>query len=471
MHSFTRNEDGTITVSGPLREMWRILNESVRGLNASHTSRDVVGRIMDTETLEYSGCIGSMQRNETDVVFEPLIIPIIAPNITNTVVDGYEKIGFVSAYNQSDATRDSQTAGTDVLDMMAEFPFDLWIVILISAAFLIILMAGAIRMRLTGGLLLTDRIFVQRSRQVVKVASGLDHSVKALVACAFHQASPTPYRTSSYRLAYFCMSLFSFFVGMYLTSLIKTDMVTVKRPVTVESYQEILDSGRMPAWLEILQDTHDFEHAEKGSLEAKIWDRAVKNGIENSVVKSSVESIISSVIEVAKFQKVIIVERLMGEWIVPYNGCAFSRTKGFMPYMNALYRHDPSARETLQGNVQNHLFPEGASRHVNNRKQLIFEAGLMPKATKISDLASVLQLEGIEKHYRSIMSCCSNEVLIDQPNWQAANLHFYYSLIYLSGVCFAVAVVALAIESGRCKLAAAAAKCGSLRSISRMFRK
>jgi hypothetical protein len=467
MHSLTQNSDGTITVGGSLKDMWIILNESIRGLNASLTSRDVVGRIVDRETLEYSGCIGSMQRNETDIVFEQLIIPIVAPNITNTVVDGYERVGFVSAYIQSDATRDGQTAGTDVLDMLAEFSVDLWIVTQITAACLIILMAGAIRLKLIAGLELTDRIFVQRSRQVLEGATGLNHSVKVMVACAFHQASPASFRTCSYRLAYFCMSLFSFFIGMYLTSLIKTDMVTVKRPVTVESYQEILDSGRMPSWLDILQDTHDFEYAAKGSLEAKIWQRAVKNGIENSVIKSSIESIISSAIEVAKFKKVVIIQRLLGEWILPYNGCAFSRTKGFMPYMNALYRHDPSAPETLQGNVQNHLFPAAVSRHVNNRKQLTFEAGLMPKATKISDLASVLQLDGIEKHYRSIMSCCSNEVLIDQPNWQAANLHHYYSLIALSAACFAVAAVRLTIESGKCKRAA---KCGSLRSIRRMFR-
>jgi hypothetical protein len=276
-------------------------------------------------------------------------------------------------------------------------------------------------------------------------------SVNALLTLTFRQSTKTYARvkTVTPRIVFLLMDLFLFYCIFYLTSLIKTDMVVVKPPVLIQSYQDILDSGVRPLWFAIADDAKEFHQAKQGSLEKRIWQQAEGMGLNDSLVQSSFKNIIPHAMRIAGMKEVLLVPQQMGQQIFTCNACAFSRSKGIMTDVNSLYRSDPETREKLSANIENHLFVKSeASNHVNHRNQLIFEADLLSASRRFFDFSSILQLDGLDRLYHTIMECCSEVVAIDSPVWQPVLLRHFASFWILTAICLLLALLSLLVEDG-----------------------
>lgn len=104
--------------------------ERIRGLNFTMTAETRVGDLTDPQNLLYDGCIGSIQRNESDVMLLPSFnFPSPGPNLVQGVVFAYHKVGIVSAYNRSSA---GIVHGTHVLDLVFSFSPGLWVPTIVS---------------------------------------------------------------------------------------------------------------------------------------------------------------------------------------------------------------------------------------------------------------------------------------------------------------------------------------------------
>ena len=113
---------------GPFSKLGDLIIDRFHGLNYSLMAT-TTGNMIDTDSMLYDGCIGSIQRNESDIMFGFLAIPVMGPNLTHTVIDGSDKMAIFSAYKQVNESDSSAQSYTDVFDMVYAFSSGLWILL------------------------------------------------------------------------------------------------------------------------------------------------------------------------------------------------------------------------------------------------------------------------------------------------------------------------------------------------------
>ena len=92
--------DGRVT--GAIAPFFEVLLDTVRGLNVSFDQTSSSGVQVDPVNRIYDGCIGSIQKNESDIMFFGfLTYPVMGPNLTNKIVCASEKLGVMSGYNSN----------------------------------------------------------------------------------------------------------------------------------------------------------------------------------------------------------------------------------------------------------------------------------------------------------------------------------------------------------------------------------
>ena len=412
-----------------------LLLQQLHGINYTVIREPVFGTLIDHEVQQYDGCIGSLQKNESDFMITGglMTVPVVGPNLTYTVVDGFARMGIVSSYNRVNVNDGSRT---QVLDMVFSFSRGLWILLIFSIIVLLALLHAASAVR--GEVVYAkyaSRLWERRRMLVLggrKRRRSASKSAWIVVACILKQHSSCGSCRVNFRsisILYTIITLLCFFAGFYLTSLIRTDMVVVKPPITVTTYDEVIKLYRRPAWISILTEKSEFEHAANGSKEKKIWDIAVAKGLSKSILQPTAGSIYDHAVDVSSLKEVVFLYQQLGQRLVPYTSCAYSRTKNYMTHVNSLYHHDPSAPETLRGNIDNHLVSSHVSKKRNRRIQWTFEAGLLEVTfTRLVDFNDFVQRDEADKYFRSIDECCSNVVTIPYPELRSVDLFHYLSL-------------------------------------------
>jgi hypothetical protein len=398
-------------------ELANILLHKISGQNFTLTSDATTGRIVNHNTNQYDGCIGSLQRNQSDVLLGPGDHPIVAPDLMQGSVNGYERMGIFSIYNQPNP---HDASNTQILDMFQTFSPDLWLTIIMAYITIFSLLWLSMRRK--------------PRRKTVRLIS------KLLTACILKQHSSrgfTVIRTTN-RILYLLATIFSFYFTYYLTSMIKTDMVVVYPPATIESYQDILDSGVRPAWLFEYGSSSEFEHEPSDTVKEKIWKTAVSMGINKSSVKLSAESVASHGQEIASRREVLIMIRFFGTKLLSH-ACAFSRSKDLMTDHFPLFRHDESAVENLRGGVFNRLLSGDIIKGINQKITSVFEADLIEASLRFVDLSDLYS--DSEKHFSVIHECSQNVVIIPHPDVRmspCAVLFYTHFVLCFNATCIII---------------------------------
>ena len=440
--------------TGVLGVTINLLLEQMRGINYTVVREPGYGTMIDKETQQYDGCIGSMQKNESDfmLIVEMLTIPVVGPNLTHTVVDGFGRMGIVSAYNKTNIDDGSRT---QVLDMVFSFSPGLWILLAFSIITLFMLLHAAIVVmgeglyaKYASRMWATRRILVSGKRKRRRSASKSGWIVVACILKHNSSCSSCDVNFGPISILYTIITLFCFFAGFYLTSMIKTDMVVVKPPITVTTYDEVIQLGRRPAWIRHTTEKSEFEHAAIGSKEKRIWDIAVSNGLSDHLIESTGGSVMRHAADVGRLREVMFLYRQVGVNFAPYIGCANSRTNEVMTNANVLYRHDPSAPETLKGNIDNHLVSSQVSKKRNKRIQWTFEAGLFDVTLeRFTDISFLVPPTQAVKYFRSIDECSSNVVTIPYPELRPVDPFHFLSLFIVTCIMLLLSFLIRVMEN------------------------
>ena len=77
--------------------------------------------------------------------------------------------------------------------------------------------------------------------------------------------------------------ILGFYTTLFMTAIIKTDAVTVEKPVTIETFDDFLDSNRRPFFFSKTGDYIAFRDAKPGTKKRQIWEKAVMMGVQKSV--------------------------------------------------------------------------------------------------------------------------------------------------------------------------------------------
>ena len=172
------------------------------------------------------------------------------------------------------------------------------------------------------------------------------------------------------------LCLFLFWVTFYFTSMVRTELVSVKNPVTINSYQDILQENLMPVFIESTTDYLSFMHASKDSDAGKIWTRVKSQagGYRDSLKKGNEFS--SQLDAIFRRKKVLIASRERS-YVVRTLCCKTKTVLDNLKITNwqslrSWMRGDSSAAAVIRGFVFNAGFRDQSVRH---RLLALFENG------------------------------------------------------------------------------------------------
>ena len=246
----------------------------VSGFNVSLDAKHSALKSFKNESEEIDKCLLSLQRNESDIVLLPYTMPVTLSNIKTGPVFFSEKIAFASTYKVQDT--DTKPGILDTFDAFGVdavtliLNFFVILTVLICFNYILERKSPRRRMRIHGRRFnlrfvpwFIFRFFVKQFPSF----PGNMTALKAILTC--------------------CLLLFSYYVTFFYSSMIKTDIVTVKAPYVIASYQDILDDPEVQPYMRDDFNIYiSFKNATSGSLKRKIWERIVKLGVDKHVFGS-----------------------------------------------------------------------------------------------------------------------------------------------------------------------------------------
>lgn len=421
------------------------------GFNVTYVFPDVnhMGALIDQENLKYDGCLGSLQKNESDLAIIAPVDGYYGPTVQPwmPVWADFALIGTVYQKTEIDVNKVEKT---HVLEFLKAYACINWILTIAS----LIVLATAI----TASMFIRRKMrrdisnLIQESGEAMfepgtklRLRKIGDKVSKMVISCVLKQHSNTGRLTSSsVSFLYAIMTALCLFTTYFLTSMIKTEMVVIKRPITYESYQDLLDNGTAALWLDELDDQRNFRDAPHGSTAKKIWDRAVKQGIRKSVVTTDklqdIPWILSMANEVVSKKRVSLSNSAFTA-IVLSNACLYIRSEGMFNNVNAYIRRDESAVENIRSLPGSSLAHPLIKERISRVGRWFTETDpIIPMF--IRRYGSFLVPNGGEKYFSAVEECKSNVIVMPHVDLLPVTL-FHFRDLQL--VCFIAITLSLAM--------------------------
>ena len=180
------------------------------------------------------------------MLVNPIYYPINDPNgdfIYSIVTE--DTITIASFYNMS-----SESHEGNIFSMFQSVPFELWIGY--GTSFFVFVTVCYV-----GSWLLKQRL-----------------SALWNITCAFLDQDNFPTTSLFIAILSTVIMLCSFFMESYATNSMSTDLVTIDKPVIVNSYQDIIDREILIGLVEQMPEYAAFKDAPDGSMEAQMFKHA-----------------------------------------------------------------------------------------------------------------------------------------------------------------------------------------------------
>ena len=294
-------------------------------------------------------------------------MPVIRSNIKTGPVFFSDKIAIFSTYEF-----ENNTSNTGILDTFDAFSVDALTLIL---NFFVILAA----------LIFLTYILVRNSPPRRIRMNGRRFNLRFVpwfIFCFLMKQIPSfpGNRTALKVLLTCCLLTFSYFVTFFYFSMIKTDIVTVKTPRTIASYQDFLDDPLIQPYIRHMLDEYiSLKLAEEGSLKRKIWERIVKMDVNRLVYNDGVHIGFMNPQHAFMMYKAVMMAYVSVADAVKYSTAIYLKTFKNVLKRRGLYVSDPTESAKLSASVVNRMTKEDISKTYEIRMRRYFEGHLWHK--------------------------------------------------------------------------------------------
>ena len=405
-----------------------------RHLNVTLRSDSKLGD-MDPKTGRYDGCLGQVQRNESDTHMPVAALPLIADGLAQGHISHPSKMMIGSVYDIN-----VPVSASDVMDAFQAFTPDLWVATSGMTALLALIVFG---MHFTD--LMTRR--TRRCKQAQVWWINMNKSAKQVADIVIanslkqHTAYSDSYKRTGERMVVLMFAIFTFLIRFYFSSMIKTDMVVQKAPVTISTYEEILARKDVkPLWLMQMTDHVDFMNADPQTPEGRIWERAKRKGIENCRMDANADNVQQVTAGIAE-QKTVVLAASHSMGSIVSNGCAVTRSMGIHLNLNAWVKSDPRAKETLNAFMVPSVIDKRIAYRLYRVVQMLFESYITIQDLKRTDFVMARDT-GSE----SVRDCLSNRIILKDHEVSFPEVSHYRNLLLGSSIALLLALLLLLLE-------------------------
>ena len=409
----------------------------VSGFNVSLLAKDSTLKTLVNASYAIDDCLLSVQTNESDAILLPYTMPLMMNNIKTGPVFFSDKLEIISTYkfeNDSSpgifATFDA--FGLDAITLILNF----FILLAALICFTYILERNSPRRRVR----INGRRFNLRF-------------VPWFIFCFFVKQFPSfPGNMTALKVLLTCCLLtFSYFVTFFYSSMIKTDMVTVKAPRVIASYQDILDDPSIQPYIRHnFDEFFPFKNAPSGSIKRKIWERILKMGVDKHVFGSDWdrEDIVfyddrhplmnSKAVIMAYASTTHFVEYLFGVVL-----------KNHKENRKMLFASDPAESTKLSASVLNRMTSPGFSHLYLIRMRRFLEADMwrrMVDNTGLSWAEYYMDLLDKGKDFSYVHEYVDRKVILPEAILVKANMDYFMFLFILYFVLCVTQTIIFLIE-------------------------
>jgi hypothetical protein len=206
------------------------------------------------------------------------------------------------------------------------------------------------------------------------------------------------------------LCFFMIWITFYFTSMVRTELVTIKKPVTIDNYQDILDKkGLIPVFLSSATDYHTFRDAPKESSPGLLWLRVQhqRGGYRSSFRSGSMEFI--KTLQKLLDNEEVLISSLERSYVIRSVSCAMTHAwaannpeLSMLEFMRSWVRREPSTPAILRG----HAFTEDfKDNNAVRGLQAVSENGL---EKYIYTIVEIQALKFLKAPYDKKTQCMSN---------------------------------------------------------------
>lgn len=373
--------------------------------NVSIVTKNTVG-FYDAKTSLYTGCLGGIQDGSIDAILYPVPVPHFDNFMSYGILFKEDPVEIVSYYNSTDSFITKSLS--DCFDGQ------------VFSAFLIVVICITIYFQLL--------FFVRKVTRFVSIDVAL--FLMLLKNLNFKNDIKLKHRY------FFLIILLSAAFDVYGRNFIKSELSTPRYPMMIDTYDKILKSETITAfWLETFTPTNLFENARVGSHERLIYERARKNGLNNSVYLSAYEAQ-SAIADLASQKSVALIPSEQARAVIDFM-CRVNDFDGPLP----IRRKDTDAINIPKLTLfRSNLHPK-VTRNLLKRQIRVFESGIEKFLFATSNSGS--------QGSRKMKVCTSNVVELQNPPLPLLKLGDIVSITSLIGSLALMVLVVLVSEFSR----------------------
>jgi len=226
----------------------------------------------DEETGQFTGCYGSLYRNESDLSLVALDDPFYDYDKVNPyqILMDYP-LSIAQAYNATDTF-----ISVDIFkEGIHSFPIDFWILIFETVLFFAFILFNIeyclkeIKIKLKERKKKTfSQIFNSKFKSLLKY---IYHCLIHLLNTGFMEFDHFTQNCMS-----FLLIIFSFLMINYFCNLMATEMVVVPKPLIHESYSDLIERNIVPYFPRQLNEYLFFKNADQSSDMKILWDKSIE---------------------------------------------------------------------------------------------------------------------------------------------------------------------------------------------------
>lgn len=203
------------------KELFKFISENVTFFV------DQVGDSDEKDEVALEKCVARVDQNLSDTLFMPHSYPDDYENIVQGYMISEQNVNLLSVYYNNMKTKERP-----LLMMFDSFPPGLWLLVIFT--FIIFT------------LMLYLHVKVRPFRRRIYKKSTLELIESVFFELLFHFLKMQKMDSKSKKIMSITVSLASFFIIFFLTSMVKTDLVVIEEPPIINSYQDMVKYNSSP---------------------------------------------------------------------------------------------------------------------------------------------------------------------------------------------------------------------------------
>jgi hypothetical protein len=394
-------------------------------------------------------CLKSLQRNETDLTFMDYTTPVVMDNLEQGPTTMDTTIEMISIYNQTFPLHPG------VMDSFEGFSPESLAGTSTILFILFSMMLVALKHCDQTQQLKPQTTLIRIERGLRRTKSHLKTLCKVLLGNVVRDHSCFQLPDSlNIRFIQFLMSIFCFLISFHYQSMIKTELVVVREPHTIQTYEDLVESKHHnPLFIDYTEAYKEFQNSEKKSVKREIWEKGLKNGLDQTFVHANMEELFvmfenlltTNYVDLefdwlSKCLKYPIFSRMMERMDDP--------EKPYAKNQRAMISRDPRQNSQTRALMVNKKWNLLDKKKLEVRAQHMFESMLLSVALDSTSrmMAVIVFRKSTTTDYSQKEQYMSKSIMTTEPEIITPNLYYYQSLMVSFLSCTIINVHILIIE-------------------------